>query len=141
MRNDNIMFEKMLEKAGIRPTANRLLVLRTVAASARPLSMSELEAQLETLEKSSVFRVLTLLLEHHLIHAVEDGRGIVRYELCHGESHCSVEDMHPHFYCEGCQKVTCIDTVAVPVVTVPAGFDVHSVNYMIKGLCPDCTKA
>ena len=69
----------MLEQAGIKPTPNRILVLSDIVSSDRPLSLSDIEVKLESLEKSSVFRVLTLLLDAGIIHAVEDGRGIVRY--------------------------------------------------------------
>ena len=53
----------MLEQAGIKPTPNRILVLSDIVSSDRPLSLSDIEVKLESLEKSSVFRVLTLLLD------------------------------------------------------------------------------
>ena len=51
----------------MRPTANRILVLRALRESAYPMSLADLENHLETLDKSSIFRVLTLLLEHDII--------------------------------------------------------------------------
>lgn len=132
--------EALLTGAGVKPTSNRIIVLRELVGAAGPVSLAELESAIETLDKSSVFRVLTLLLEHHVIHAVEDGRGIVKYELCHGENGCSFDDMHVHFYCEGCHKVYCLEDVPVPRVPLPDGFRVDSVNYMLKGVCKDCQR-
>ena len=60
----------MLEQAGIKPTPNRILVLSDIVSSDRPLSLSDIEVKLESLEKSSVFRVLTLLLDAGIILAV-----------------------------------------------------------------------
>lgn len=50
----------ILEKKGVKPTANRILVLRALLAAARPVSLPELEELLERMDKSSIFRVLGL---------------------------------------------------------------------------------
>ena len=71
-----------LEAKGIKPTANRILVLKTLASEHHPQSLSSLEHKMLTMDKSSIFRVLTLFLEHDVVHAFEDGRGILNYELC-----------------------------------------------------------
>ena len=51
---------KILDEAGIRPTSNRLIVLKALADSPGPMSVGELEDRIDTLDKSSVFRVLTI---------------------------------------------------------------------------------
>ena len=66
-------FECFLQGHGVKPTANRLIVVRTLAASPWPMSLAELEQRILTLDKSSVFRALTLFREHHVVHAIEDG--------------------------------------------------------------------
>lgn len=131
---------ELLEKAGVKPTSNRLIVLKTLLEAKSPLSLVELETLIQSLERSSVLRVLTLFHDHDVVHTVEDGRGIVKYEICHGDRHCSVDDMHPHFYCEKCNRVFCFEDMAIPVVELPGAFEVRSVNYMLKGICPDCRK-
>lgn len=130
--------EKILEDAGVRVTANRMLVLRALLAAQAPVSLIELETELETLERSSISRTLTLFADHDLVHLLEDGRGITKYELCHSHDHHELNDEHPHFYCEKCRRVFCLDSEVVPQVSVPAGFEVRSVNFMLKGLCRDC---
>ncbi|MDE7181384.1 MAG: transcriptional repressor [Muribaculaceae bacterium] len=132
--------EKWLEEAGVKPTANRVLVIRELAGASRPMSMGELEATIGTLDKSSVQRVLVVLSEHRLVHELEDGRGVTKYELCASPNHHSESDRHVHFYCEKCHEVFCFDEVAVPAIVLPEGFESHDVNYMIKGTCPKCRK-
>ena len=130
-----------LKEAGIGATSNRVLVLRQLLQAECPLSLTDIDTALETLDKSSILRVLNLFLEHSLVHAVEDGRGVAKYEICHGDHHeHSEQDMHCHFYCTGCRRTFCMEDVAVPAVPVPEGFRVESVNYMLKGLCPDCKR-
>lgn len=123
---------------GVKPTAVRLLVFSALQATARPVSVSDLETSLQTVDKSTIFRTLTLFLEHHLIHGIEDGSGAVKYELCHGEWDCSVRDMHLHFFCERCHRTFCFKDMPIPEVDLPEGFAMHGVNFVIKGLCPDC---
>ncbi|MBO4811862.1 MAG: transcriptional repressor [Prevotella sp.] len=130
--------EHLLTSHGVKPTSNRIVVLRALATSARPLTLLELENRILTIDKSGVFRALTLFRDHHLVHTIDDGSGAMRYELCHSHSQQEDDDLHVHFFCERCQRTFCLDGVAVPQVTVPPGFTVRSANYIVKGFCPDC---
>ena len=130
--------EHLLATHGVKPTSNRIVVLRALATSARPLTLLELENRILTIDKSGVFRALTLFRAHHLVHTIDDGSGAMRYELCHSHSLQEDDDLHVHFFCERCQRTFCLDGVAVPQVEVPPGFTVRSANYIVKGFCPDC---
>lgn len=130
--------ETYLEKRGVKPTANRLLVWKCLSASPHPISLSDAEEALQTMDKSSIFRVLTLFLEHHIVHAIEDGSGSLKYELCTSEGEHSIDDMHVHFHCESCRKTFCLPTTHIPAVELPEGFTAHSANYVVKGECPEC---
>lgn len=127
-----------LEHKGIKPTANRILVLKTLAREHRPMSLSVMESLMLSMDKSSIFRVLTLFLEHDMVHAFEDGRGVLNYELCGSDGACHHNDSHIHFYCESCQQSFCLEDIAVPHFTLPEGFCVHSLSFVIKGECPTC---
>jgi Fur family ferric uptake transcriptional regulator len=129
-----------LERKGVKPTANRMLVYQALVDQHRPLSMRDLEMQLLTLDKSSIFRVLTLFAEHDVVHAVEDGRGIELYELCHHEDESDHMSSHVHFYCEKCQRTYCIEEMALPAIQLPEGYHAHSMSFMVKGECPQCNK-
>ncbi|MDE6272134.1 MAG: transcriptional repressor [Muribaculaceae bacterium] len=133
--------EEILRKGGVSPTPNRILVVRELAAANCPLSLAELEQRLDTLDKSSVFRVLTLLASRDLVHALEDGRGIAKYELCqadHSDDFAGDDDLHCHFYCTECRRTFCLPDLKVPDLKVPEGFNVRGANFMLKGICPDC---
>lgn len=135
-----ISLEDRLARKGVKPTANRILVLKELFSLEQPASLSELERRMETLDKSSIFRTLALFLEHHLVHAFEDGNGIIKYEACRNPDDCRVEDMHIHFYCERCHKTYCIPSSLIPQIDLPEGFLMHSVNYMVKGICANCSE-
>lgn len=127
-----------LSLRGVKPTALRLLILRTMMEVKRAVSVMDLEEKLDTVDKSTIFRTLTLFLAHHLIHGVDDGSGSLKYAVCEDRCMCTVEDQHMHFYCERCHKTYCIRSMRVPLVTLPEGFVQTGINYVIKGICADC---
>ena len=132
--------EKLLEEHGVKATPNRLLIARALHDAGRPLSMMELEARLETIDKSGIFRTLQLFREAHLVHILEDTGDGARYELCHSHHDGHDDDLHVHFYCEKCHRTFCLEDVPVPGVGAPDGFIVHSSSHLLRGLCPDCAK-
>ena len=135
-------FEELLLAHGIKPTANRIVVAKTLAAAERPMSLTELEYKILSIDKSGVFRALSLFREHHLVHVIEDGGDGVRYELCHShDGHIEDDDQHAHFYCERCHRTFCLPDTPIPSVSLPQGYHLTSINYMAKGLCPDCSSS
>ena len=129
-----------LESKGIRPTAKRILVMKTLMGEQNPQSLSNLERKMVSMDKSSIFRTLTLFLEHDVVHAFEDGRGVLCYELCEEKGACDHHDGHIHFYCESCQRSFCMEDIHIPSFELPEGFYPHSISFVIKGECPDCRK-
>ena len=129
-----------LESKGIRPTTNRILVMKTLMGEQNPQSLSNLERKMVSMDKSSIFRTLTLFLEHDVVHAFEDGRGVLCYELCEEKGACDHHDGHIHFYCESCQRSFCMEDIHIPSFELPEGFYPHSISFVIKGECPDCRK-
>lgn len=128
----------LLEKAGVKPTSNRILVLKALQGAKSPMSLVEIETELQTLERSSILRVLTALAEHDVVHIMEDGRGITKYEVCRSDVLGSADDMHVHFFCEKCNRVYCFEDIHTPHISLPEEFEVKSVNFMLKGVCPSC---
>ena len=132
-------WEKLLMAHDIKPTANRIVVTKALAAAERPMSLTELEYKILSIDKSGVFRALTLFREHHLVHVIEDGGDGVRYELCHShDAHQHDDDQHVHFYCEQCHRTFCLADTPIPTVPLPDGYQMTSINYMVKGVCPGC---
>ena len=130
--------ETYFEQKGVRPTPNRVLVLRALRAEEHPVTLTDLELTLSPMDKSSIFRVLTLFLEQDIVHAFEDGRGLLNYELCSSKGPCDRQDEHIHFYCESCRQSFCMEDLPLPEMILPEGFTPHSISFVIKGECPGC---
>lgn len=134
-------FVHKLEHRHIKPTATRLLILQQMYRGDEMVSLPELERLLPTVDKSTISRSLTLFLLHGLIHAVDDGSGSLKYNVCADDCDCAeeVDDEHTHFFCERCRRTFCLKHIQVPVVPLPDGFKLNSINYVLKGLCPECS--
>lgn len=130
--------EKTLIAKGVRPTPNRVLVMKELMGVTRPVNLADLEVALAPMDKASIFRVLDLFARQDIIHVIEDGSRSFKYELCHNRDHHSASDQHAHFYCEKCGKLTCLDDIPLPPIDLPRNYEVRAVNFMFKGTCPEC---
>lgn len=138
MKSEEII--RRLEHKGVKPTANRILVYKTLARLDHPASRADIEAMQVQMDKSSIFRVLTLFHEHDVVHAFEDGRGVLNYELCMSDGACNMKDNHVHFYCESCQRSFCLEGIHIHKIELPEGFHAHSLSFVVKGECAECRK-
>lgn len=131
----------ILEEHGVKVTANRLMIVDALLDAGRPLSLSELEICLGTVDKSIISRTLALLKSKRLVHVVEAGDEGSRYEMCHCPGSDVHADEHVHFYCRVCHRTFCLEDVSVPGVNYPSGFRVQSVSYVAEGVCAECMPA
>lgn len=137
MKNEERYLE-MLAQRDIQPTAIRLLILDAMMQAQQSVSLMDLDNMLDTVDKSTIYRTLTLFLGHHLIHSIDDGTGAFKYAVCGDQCSCEVNDLHTHFHCERCNRTFCFTNLPAPLVKLPEGFTINSINYVLKGLCPEC---
>lgn len=129
--------EEILNAHHIQATAMRLLVMSAIIDNDGPVSLNELEAALETVDKSTISRALNLFSAKGALHEINDGSGSRKYCLCRdGEE--SANGSHVHFTCIRCHKTVCIESVHVPHIDLPEGYTIAEQSYLIKGICPDC---
>ncbi|MDR1203201.1 MAG: transcriptional repressor [Tannerellaceae bacterium] len=138
MENTNDYYIERLLKRSIKPTSTRILILKVILKREAVFSLADLETELQTIDKSTIFRTLILFLKQHLIHTIDDGSGSLKYSACEEDCDCSIERQHVHFYCKECKKTFCLRETQVPMVDLPEGFSSDSINYVIKGLCSSC---
>ena len=133
-----IPVEQTLREAGIRVTAVRLLVWRTIQREFSGIfNLADLEEKLPTVDKSTLFRTLNLLSENHLLDAIDDGSGSQKY--CNRDLHAPQSKIkHIHFNCRICHQTVCLTDVSLPEVTLPEGYSVEDTEYVVKGVCPKC---
>ena len=124
----DISDEQLLDNAGIRVTAVRLLIWRKVRHGFMDaFSLADLEAALPTVDRSTLFRTLTLLRDAHLLHDIDDGSGSQKYCVCHHDDtrHCMG---HVHLTCQRCHRTFCLPNIKIP----------EEAEYVVKGICAQC---
>lgn len=131
--------EEKLIHNNIRPTAVRLLILREIEKAGHPLSALEIEMALETVDRSTITRTLSLLADADIIHPIHDTTSAVKYELCPSGDHHTIADNHVHFHCRKCGRTYCLPSEPLPPVTLPEKYRAEHAEYVISGLCPYCT--
>jgi Fur family ferric uptake transcriptional regulator len=140
MHTTDISDEQLLLQAGIRVTAVRLMVWRQVRHGfADAFSLADLEAALPTVDRSTLFRTLTLLSEAHLLHDIDDGSGSQKYCVCHHDDTRQCLG-HVHLTCRLCRRTYCLPGVRIPPVPLPEGFITEETEYVVKGICPHCAR-
>lgn len=130
---------QILEEHGIKPTANRTMIVKLLHNAPNPMSMSDLESELMTVDKSVISRSLALFGNAHLVHRIDGGGDGTLFELCR----CTWEDgedsdTHVHFHCDSCHRTLCLDSIPIPHTELPEGYKVRFANYIACGLCPEC---
>jgi Fe2+ or Zn2+ uptake regulation protein len=131
-----------LAKVDQRYTTRRRLLVETLAASARPLTIPEMVSATPRLPQSTIYRNLTILTEVGVARRLPGTDDHGRYELAE-----ELSGHHHHLICTRCGRVD--DVPATPplerALDEAASAVVDRRGYMLTehrfdqlGLCPDC---
>lgn len=129
----------MLKRAGVRITQHRSVVMEYLLREAKPVCHADLVVALRAheLERVTLYRILAKLCDVGLVHRVQGSDGTWRYcahDLC--SDFCP--GGHPHFLCERCATMICIAEHRLPKVELPEGYEVHSKQMLLQGICAQC---
>jgi Fur family ferric uptake transcriptional regulator len=135
-------FPALLERAGVRPTRQRLEILEELARERDDVTAQALWARLRERDSSvglaTVYRTLALLHGSGAIDALSHHGGELCYRLCGGEH-------HHHLVCSRCHRVVEIERCGlddwVGETAARHGFVATGHEVEISGLCPDCRDA
>ena len=130
---------ELLRRHGLRVTDARQDVLRTFVGKHFALTHADLEAQLPSYDRVTLYRTLSTFETHGLVHKVLDDGGMAKYALC--STACAEHrhaDNHVHFKCVRCGQTECLEGVAVAVPPLPVGYAAEQVNVLVQGRCPRC---
>ena len=102
--------ETLLELHQLRKTDLRKNVLEIFLFNrGKALSNSDLEIELESSDRITLYRTLCSFEERGLIHQATDSSVTNKYALC--DESCSIRihnDKHAHFHCEKCGETICL---------------------------------
>jgi Fur family transcriptional regulator, ferric uptake regulator len=133
--------ESTLRKAGLRRTPVRLGVLELLARSGRPMSVPQILAKLKGVDTVTVYRTLGTFVGKRLVHRVRGEDRTWMYAA--GGAEGTPQHKHPHFVCDECGKVECLEQAEIPrgfvqSLGVGSGYAVRYPEVVLHGVCPKC---
>ena len=122
--------------ASTRNTSSFKLIWNTFNSSKNALSVVHLVQQhTDTMNKTTVYRILDRLEKEGKLHTFLGKNGLKFYAKCHSCTAESHTDVHPHFQCDSCGIVECLDvSVQIPKI------EKHKVNRASMLLLGECVK-
>lgn len=123
--------EELLFRHGIRPAAGCMPVAETMERFDDTFGLAG--PATDSIDGSSAFRTLTLFSKRHPRHAAEDGSGPVECCVCRNGRTCRSEKRQDRFLCGACGRTM----RAFRRFGCPDGFEIHRIDHVLRGLCPD----
>ncbi len=133
--------DELIRGAGLRRTPVRVGVLWVLAAAGSPLDVPTIVARLpDQTDLVTVYRTLNTFTRKTLVHRVRGEERSWRYAL--GRPDDKRAHRHPHFVCDDCGKVVCLNQVTIPTsLTRTLAVDGYTVDHpevVLHGQCPKC---
>ena len=121
----------------IRKTKSLALLLEVFEQREQAIAVVDLVDQLQkSMNKTTVYRILTRLEQDGGLHSFVGKDGLKWFAKCHQCSAQQHTDAHPHFQCQDCGKVECLQLdYAVPTVS---NRSIESTQLLLIGKCEDC---
>jgi Fur family transcriptional regulator, stress-responsive regulator len=129
----------LLRERGLRVTAQRIAVLRTLSGHSHAtadLIAERVRDELGAVSLQAVYDVLGALSEAGLVRRIQPAGSPARFEA-------RVGDNHHHVICRGCGDVADVDCAVgeVPCLTAAddSGFRIDEAEVIYWGRCPTCS--
>ncbi|MGP1345160.1 MAG: Fur family transcriptional regulator [Phycisphaerales bacterium] len=142
---DGDCWRSRLREAGLRATTARLAIVRTLDDADGALSAHEVMERLEIegMDRVTVYRTLGSLVDCGLAHKLDPGDRVWRFSLedPNDEPHARDHAVHPHFVCDECGTILCMDNATVEVKLDQAQserFEIREQETVLRGRCPAC---
>jgi Fur family transcriptional regulator, ferric uptake regulator len=134
----------LLQRSGLRRTPVRMAVIDVLTRGGRPMTVPQILGKMKgTVDTVTVYRTLHTFARKKLVHRVRGEDRSWLYAISGGESDRPREHLHPHFVCDECGKVECLETSRIPSsfvasLDVGGGYEVRWPEVVLHGLCPKC---
>jgi Fur family ferric uptake transcriptional regulator len=134
--------DELLSRSGLRKTPVRLGVIEVLTRSARPISVPQILAKMKgAVDTVTVYRTLHAFVRKKLVHRVRGEDRSWLYAISVSDQR--PQHLHPHFVCDRCGRVECLEKVQLPSTLLPSlgisgGYRVRWPEVVLHGLCPKC---
>jgi Fe2+ or Zn2+ uptake regulation protein len=138
--SDGCDFRRWLAGQGLKVTPVRLAVLEILGSAAWAMQAREILEAIRTrrrVNKVTVYRILEDFTQRGMVRRLSlDGR-VSHYELA-----CEHHPPHPHFQCQTCHEIQCLDPAPMTRIWTelqgPLGNRADHIDIRVEGLCHKC---
>ncbi len=137
---DRCDFFQWLTREGIRPTTIRLIILEILGDSPRALRAKEILEAIRArrrVNKVTVYRILEDFTQRGVVRRLSLEGRVNHYELA-----CEHHPPHPHFQCQACREIQCLDPAPLTRMWTelqgPVGNLTDHIDIRVAGLCHKC---
>ncbi len=127
-----------LRQSGLQVTAQRVAVLRAVAARPHCTAAEvaqDVRSEINAISRQAVYDALSLLAQKGILRRIEPAGSAARYED-------RVGDNHHHMICRACGKTVDVDCAVgeAPCLDVDdrRGYQIDEAEVIYWGTCPQC---
>ena len=132
MKANEVLYQHNLKR-----TSCREGIIEVMMSATQALSENEIRDRLPgQYDRSTFYRSFKTLQEFNILHKIVVDNQLVKYALDNSVTH---KNEHPHFYCNRCHTVQCLESPTVQKFQLPEGFTGIETEIIIKGICAYCT--
>jgi len=133
---------RILQKAGLSKTPQRIAVLNIMKNAVVPVNMNSIRQALETkirIDRVTIYRILSLFKQHMIIREIASTGTTNYFELATMEN-----PVHPHFICRNCDTLSCLEPLTfsqAKSLSPDNDYTIEHIEINISGLCAGCRNA
>jgi len=137
---DRCDFRKLIASKGMRATRLRLAVLGVMVGGQRAMTAHQILEGVRAsgkVNRVTVYRILDHFTRLGILRRLPMGGRGARFELA-----CEHHPPHPHFQCQKCGEVQCLDPVPIErlwgELRGPLGNEAERIEIRVAGTCSRC---
>lgn len=130
--------KEILNRHRLRNTRCRYDVLNSFLEASYALAPKDLEANLQTYDRVTLYRTLNTFIDKGIIHKIPNDSGVARYALTGSAMNKNYSEEHIHFKCDDCGRTVCLPEYHIPKVQLPTGYKASEINLIVTGQCERC---
>lgn len=131
--------EDILKENKLTLTPGRKKILGLFLKSNSALDHAEIEKQLSSVDRITMWRTLQIFLRRGIIHLIPTTDISIKYALTkYHKGKKPINKAHVNFLCSECHKTVCLYDVNVPTIKLPRNYKEQFQELVITGICSDC---
>ena len=137
MENTNLNLAHKVRNAGLKPTAQRVAILKELLSRkdhpGADMVYKKLKSEYPSLSMNTIYLNLETFVRKGVIQRINNLTNLGRFD--------GNPDPHHHFICTKCNKIIDLHAVSLPDIEVPDGFNIAEIftdQIQLNGVCTDC---